>query len=206
MKLIPAIIKYRRHYVLAKQEIQEMKGEGLFLDPRQLEKLGKELEGILVATSPFPPQMEWQRVDGAIKTIQDLYGRVEAYKGIWIASGGSNEVTSDVSQRKILVDRLLEKGVPQKMIRESQGANTYGNVKETIPILNREHIGTLGISSFPLHLDKFALIFNYMKQALKQELTVVGIENPYKEWAPRRLYGLMDRLALAVEREKLGGK
>lgn len=164
----------------------------------------KGIEGILVATSPFPPKMERERVDYAVDTIREVYGSVDSYKGIWIASGVLDR-EYERSQRKVLVDRLNEKGVGQEKIIQTGGEDTFGNIEESIDVLNEYNIRNLGISSYLMHLMRFALIVDYFKEIneLDCNTTIFGINNPYFKWSAKRFFGLKDIAALGLEEKRI---
>lgn len=194
------------NYNEAQAKLQEMTESGRLRFFEKGMKLNGEIGGMMVKTSPFPPWMEYQRVDAAVGVVRQIYGSVDAYKGIWIASGCLDEgVAPENQQRQMLVDRLKQSGVRAERIRETGGENTFGDILMSSSVVNGMEGNILGVPSFYSHLQRFALDFDYLIESgkLRQDISMLGIVTPYKDWKfswkAKRGFGLADELAIAGE-------
>jgi len=140
------------------------------------------LDAVFASTGPAR-WMEIARADSAVNAVEDLYGGVQNYGGLWIAGGWLGGLPYEHSQRKNIVDRFVERGVEEERIIQIDGKDTVDKVRELIRI--EKVIGGgleyLGISSYPLHIARFNLALKHAQREghANPLLKIVGIPTDY---------------------------
>lgn len=157
-----------------------------------------ELDAVVVPTSPAH-WMDIARADSAVNAVEELYGSVKDYGGLWIAAGQLNENQEgrrvyEGSQKKDIVDRLVERGVNEKDIIQIEGVDTVDKVRE----LRLMGSKLMGISSYPLHIARFNLALQYAKKQrlFNEESEMVGIptNEQYRPKNDKKMRPISDKI------------
>src|SRR3989338_6032814 len=102
------------------------------------------MDAVLASTSPAK-WMDIERADAALSAVWNTY---PTFDNVWyIAAGWLGGLPYEESQRKTIVDRWLEIGVPEERIIQIDGKDTVDKVRELIwlPQIKSGEIINLGV-------------------------------------------------------------
>ena len=142
------------------------------------------LDAVFASTS-HARWMDIARADAAVDAVENVYRNVGNYEGLWIAGGWLGGVPYEESQRKGIVDRLVQRGVDEDRIIQIDGKDTVDKVRELTklpPLKKRGFLFgfNLGIASYPLHIARFNLALKHAQaEGYAPQLEITGIPTSY---------------------------
>ena len=167
-----------------------------------------EYSAVVVPTGPSL-RIDQKRAEDAINAISRHYGSLQRYNGLWVVAGTLGEQRYETSQRKKILDRLLEERINEKSVRIIGGEDTMDKVREMIALSKEEGLNNFGISTYWLHYKRFNQGLSFAKQegiAPKDlEFSLIwSPTTPKKRWAMDIVYGVAGLFVEAVRLNNRG--